>query len=250
VRYDLRPRSFIEILGLSVRLLGDRFAAVCSIVAVCLGSLLLSGNLLPKTLPTLRILFELATSAIILSIAQLAIARVIADAYFGTATTIVDALRSANKACAASLGTFVLVFTTSASAYVLLVLPLAYFAVGFALVSPVAVIEQLHGRAMLKRSRALVRGHWWRTAAIIMVPSMFNSFVAVLVHLVVDGVYSFDSLLVATTYVIGHVFIDIAAVVLYFDLCSRSGDFPLDIVSQAGARNGARDTGLEPQGIA
>ena len=33
------------------------------------------------------------------------------------------------------------------------------------LIGPIGVVEGVFGRSAMKRSRALVRGHWWRTSA-------------------------------------------------------------------------------------
>jgi hypothetical protein len=78
-----------------------------------------------------------------------------------------DIFRSYRRAFAKPgrlLGTLLLYYLVSIGGFILLIIPGIIFSVWFAFTPAVVVLEGIGGRAALRRSRALARGHFFRIA--------------------------------------------------------------------------------------
>lgn len=248
MRYDLRPRSFVEILDQSFRLLRDHFVSLAGVMVVLmvpytfvmsLFSPKAEGGARPDFGTTLIALgLTIVLMGFIAPLAQMAVTRTTADAYLGKSIGLADALRSGLKIYGSYVGTYFLMLLFVFGAMLLLVIPGVYLGVGYGLVGPVVVVEHIVGRAALKRSRALVQDNWWRTFAIVAVASLLNAVVAGAVNLVIGSVPLIGPLLVGVVQGVGGAFVAVVIVVYYFDLRCRKEDFDLTILAQQVGRDG------------
>src|SRR5262249_20222584 len=95
--------------------------------------------------------------------AQLVVNVVVADAYLGHPTSVGAAFKRASPMYLGYIGTTLLVGIALVPWFMLLLIPGIYFAVMWSLIGPIVVVEQLYGSKAMKRSRALVTGHFWPT---------------------------------------------------------------------------------------
>jgi hypothetical protein len=86
--------------------------------------------------------------------------RILSQAAFGVPGQPDEALRFAARRFGATLWISILVFVLLVVGFAALILPGIYVSTVFAVAFPVLVVEDLRGRAALKRSRELVKGHF------------------------------------------------------------------------------------------
>ena len=107
----------------------------------------------------------------------------------------------------------------------LVLVPVALFLVVWWSLLAVSVgVEGRPERGALRRSGALVRGHWWRTAAVVAVAVaglLTGPAVGVLVLLITGAAFNLVNMIAALVYVTALPFAAIALTYLYFDLRVR-----------------------------
>lgn len=166
-----------------------------------------------------------------LPLLQLANNLLIAGHYLSRPVPFSEALGRAKNLYVPFLGTTLLISLVVGLLALLLIVPGVYFAVCWALVGPIAAVEETFGTRALRRSRKLVRGYWLRTFGVPLVgalisvavnagASMAFAFLPV-VGSIVEGIIS------ATT----TAFLMVAGMVVYVDLRCRKEDFDLKLLA-------------------
>ncbi len=149
--------------------------------------------------------------------------------------------RSSLRFAAARLGPLIWLYTVYGVllflAFLALVVPGVYLFVAWALAVPVLLLEDVRGRKALRRSRELVKGRWWPTAAVLLLVTILAGIVQAgitgalvgvfaagggeVVDVVASGVANAVSSTLTTPFVAA------ATTVLYFDALVRKEAFDL-----------------------
>lgn len=114
----------------------------------------------------------------------------------------------------------------------LLIIPGIYLAVAFYMTPATVMLEDRVGWGALRRSRDLVRGHWWKTFGLLSVSMSIPLMICVLVVSVLIpvasegslGAFTFIGALLLSTVAL-PIFAAVVQVLLYYDLRSRRGNF-------------------------
>lgn len=106
--------------------------------------------------------------------------------------------------------------------------PLALvLAVRYAVAIPVLMIEDETVHGAMRRSRELVRGHWWRTAVLLTivvgVGVVSGPAVGVTLLFVSDASFAVINLIAGVVYTAAIPFVALVVVYVYFDLAARAG---------------------------
>jgi hypothetical protein len=170
----------------------------------------------------LGLVFTLAGFAVV----QAATARALVDVDAGRPATALTAYRAVLPRLATLVGALVILVAVALVLSVTLVLvPVA----AFLLVrwSLLAIVEGLEGGSaigVLRRSAYLARGHWWRTASILLVAVgalLLGPAVGVLVLLFTGAAFDLVNLIAALVYVAALPFAAVVTTYLYLDLRER-----------------------------
>lgn len=259
MNYQVRQLSFGEILDQSFKVLRDNFVVLTSIMAVFYVPYMLVTSLLRPSseagvpnLPDMRTMMVGLVGALVmlaaLPLTQLATTRAVSDAYLRAPTTLADAYRAALKLYLPYMGTCLLLGLALMGLMLLFVVPAIYFGVAWALIGPVAVVEGVFGGAAMKRSRALTKGHWWRTWAVFLVAVVIAGVVGAGVNAVFQAIPLLGPALVGLVQSIAGAYTSIVLVVLYVDLRCRNEDFDLQLLASqvAEAAGSGRRAALGP----
>jgi hypothetical protein len=114
--------------------------------------------------------------------------RAVAETYLGRKTTWRTSLGFAARRFHSILWIVTLGGLITVLGFFLCVIPGIYLAVAFAVALPVLMSEGERGTKALGRSRALVRGRWWKTALTLLVAGLLASIVSGLVSGAVSAV--------------------------------------------------------------
>jgi len=137
----------------------------------------------------------------------------------------------------ALLGSLVVGLVAGLLAATLILVPLAvFFAISWSLFIQVMLAEQTGPRRALGRSRALVKGHWWRTFGIIVAVALLAflpGFVLGWVGTAIGQNWS-TALAAALGGAISAPFVAIAQTLLYLDLLARKGNRMLEFTQGSG----------------
>ena len=156
----------------------------------------------------------------------------IADAYLSRPTTFQAALERAFSLFIRYLGTSLLMFIALFFLFFLLIVPGFYFAGAWMLIGPIGVVEGVFGTRALTRSRALVRGHWWRAVGIMTLGTLGSS----LASMGFSMLLSFIPIVAAVSSgLVQSVFATYATallIVLYLDLRCRREDYDLQLLAK------------------
>jgi hypothetical protein len=170
--------------------------------------------------------------------------RAIADSYLGRDTTAEESLRFAARHAGRTLLLTILLVVLLIPAFVALVLPGIWLTVAWSAAIPALLVEGLGGPAALKRSFALVKGHWWATCGRLVVAYILVSVVTGVVTLLplaltssVIADTSFGALLIehAANFVVSLMttpFIAAVTTLVYFDLRVRKEGFDLALLAE------------------
>jgi hypothetical protein len=123
-----------------------------------------------------------------------------------------------------AIGLFVVMWvllTTTA-----LLIPIAiWLAVRWCLLAPVATLEDRDGPAVLRRSRELVRGRWWRTASLVGLSAAISlgagPLIGALLIFVVDWPLGMLNVVAGLVYVAALPFVGLVTAYVYFDARTR-----------------------------
>jgi len=242
MRYRIERLSFGGALDQSFLLLRDHFVPMVSVFAAVLVPYTVCAQLLsvpdPVQAPGRMLgLFGLLLIFLgVMPLAQLTLNAMILDAYLGAPNDWRSALRRARSGFMAYLGTASLMMLALIPLMMLLFLPGVYFAICWSLIGPIAMLEQLSGRAALSRSRALVKGHFWRVFGMVLVTALVgavSTFLAsLLTHVPVLG-----ALVSGALQAVLSTFTAALLVVLYIDLRCRHENFDLRLLAAHIARS-------------
>ncbi len=248
--YQVRQLSFGEILDQSFRVLRDNFAVLTTIMAIFYVPYSLVMPLLkpraeagvpevPDFGAAMIGLAEMLLMFAALPLTQLAATRAVSDAYLNAPMTVAEAYRAALKIYARYMRTCLLVGLALLGAFFLLIVPALYFGVSWAVVGPVGVVESTFGRAAMKRSRALTKGHWWRTCGVFLVAFVIAAVVGAGVNSVLGAIPVLGAALTGLVQSIAGAYTSIVLVVLYVDLRCRHEDFDLQLLASQVAASAA-----------
>ena len=249
--YDIRPLSFGEILDRSFRVYIDNFMllfGISALIWIPSGIIMASAGLVGNTAASVLNLLFLVVVA---PLAQAALTVGIAEAYLGRPIDITEAFQSVRNILLPIIGTYflmglvfaipgvilgVLTYLLSPKVFgveiVLFVFVALYFAVGFALIGPVMIVERHFGFTALRRSRALVAGSWWLTLGILITASLIGNVPAAALRFVWGFIPIIGVILTAATQAVSSAYGMIAAVIYYFDRRCRTEDFDLRLLAE------------------
>lgn len=265
---SLRPLGVGEILDVSLKLAWRNFGTLARIVlfVVAPAQLLVAivdisafpdyrphGILLPTTqaqpLQTHQLWTALAGVLVTLVVSFLsgqfatgACFRAIAESYLGLASGWRSSLRFAARKFHSILWITILGVVLEVTGLLFCVVPGVYLAISFAVALPILMSEGQRGRRALGRSRALIKGRWWKTATTLgfawLLVAIVSGVISGLVSALVLSGATGEVELVGITTVSGIVaavvttpFVAAYHTVLYFDLRVRKEAFDLRLLA-------------------
>lgn len=220
--YDIRPLSFSEILERAFLLLRNHFALLVGIAAVVwipYGVMLGLGRIVALIG---GLLFLVAAPVM-----QVALTIGIAGAYLDREMTVGAAYEATRPIFGSIVLTYLLLYLLLLLCLIALLVPALYFGVCWALVGPIMIVERRFGMEALSRSRALVRGSWWRTLGIMLVAGLIAEVPAVMVGLALGLLPFIGQVVTAGVQAVTSTYAMAAAVVYYFDRRCRVEGFDL-----------------------
>ena len=169
--------------------------------------------------------------------------RAVAETYLGRKTTWRKSLGFAARRFPSILLIVILGGALTVVGFIFCVIPGIYFAVAFAVTLPVLMSEGQRGRRALGRSRALIRGRWWKTALTLLVAGLLAGILSGVVSAAVTALAIFNSHDPIALFFIAAVGGTAGAVVstpfsaayhtvLYFDLRVRKEAFDLRLLAE------------------
>jgi hypothetical protein len=177
--------------------------------------------------------------------------RALSAAYMGRQATAGDSLRFAFARLPALIGAYFLTTIALGVGFLLLIVPGIYLAVALTMILPALLFERIGAVDAFRRSLALVRGHWWRTLAILLVTAVIFVVLSLALGAAVGGLVSVVSgdseVVVAVLLTLVNILLSIvlypvvAAVltVLYYDLRVRHEGFDLELLAEGMGREPA-----------
>ena len=236
--YQIQRLSFGGVFDQAFRLMKENFLLLSAGFAALYVPMNLVQSLLSTEDPTALSGTRLAFSGILVLLAvafgplfQLAATIVIADAYLSRPTTFGVALSRAFSIFFPYLGTTLLFGLALIPLTLLFIVPGLYFAVAWMLIGPIGVVEGLFGTRAMKRSRDLVRGHWWRTFGTMTIGTIGSTIASMGFAMlfafipIVSAIFSGAVQAVFATY--GTALL----IVLYLDLRCRREDYDLQLLA-------------------
>ena len=134
-----------------------------------------------------------------------------------------------------TIGLFV-AFWVALTATTILIPVAIWLAVRWSLLAPVVELEDLSGRAALRRSRHLVRGRWWRTASLVGLSAVISlgagPLLGALLIFVVDAPLATLNLVAGIVYAAALPFVGLVTTYVYLDARTRTELEPVDHRSQ------------------
>lgn len=273
----LRPLGIGEMLDVAIKLYRRRFGTLVRAVAVIVGPIyallvIVQLSLIPTQddieaieavdpvtgMPEFDwgIVWAFIAGALVFGLAyflasQLATAasfRVVSAGYLGEDVEWRDSLRFAVGRLRSLVWLSFLLAVFIGFGFLLCIVPGVYLFGAYAVAVPVLLLEDLRGRAAMKRSRALVTGRWWPVVAVI----FLGMLLAQIVSSVLTGIFTIPlgsadnevaSILgnaVGSTLsaVVVTPFTAAVTTVVYFDLRVRKEGFDLELL--------AREVGVAP----
>lgn len=273
----LRPLGIGEMLDVAIKLYRRRFGTLVRAVAVIVGPIyallvIVQLSLIPTQgdieaieavdpvtgMPEFDwgIVWAFIAGALVFGLAyflasQLATAasfRVVSAGYLGEDVEWRDSLRFAVGRLRSLVWLSFLLAVFIGFGFLLCIVPGVYLFGAYAVAVPVLLLEDLRGRAAMKRSRALVTGRWWPVVAVI----FLGLLLAQIVSSVLTGIFTIPlgsadnevaSILgnaVGSTLsaVVVTPFTAAVTTVVYFDLRVRKEGFDLELL--------AREVGVAP----
>ena len=269
----LRPLGVGEILDVAIKIYRSQFGVLIKAVSVVLGPVFVLAGAIRLSIPADEDFFEatqpgatpefdggefwafLAGTILITLLAFVAAQvatgacfKAVGGAYFDEQPDWRASLQFARARLGSLLWLSFLFVIFLAPAFLACIVPGVYLYVAWAVATPVLLLEDVRGRAALKRSRALVKGRWWPTVAVLLLVAILTGIVQLVFLGLLAGVVSASDNEVAQAVAdaVGQTVSSAlttplsAAVltVLYFDLRVRREGFDLELL--------ARQIGVDP----
>ncbi|MDP9404842.1 MAG: hypothetical protein M3P85_16335 [Actinomycetota bacterium] len=266
----LRPLGVGEILDVAIKVYRARFADLVKAVAVAVAPIFVLGALIQLSVSSEETatapgeatsidagdlwafvagVFLVAVLGIVASqLASAASFRIVSGTYLDEHPGWRESLRFAVSKLRSLLWLSVVLGFFLVLAFIALLIPGFYLAVAWTVATPVLLFEGVRGRRALARSRALVRGRWWATLAVIFLSTVFSAvvqgmFAALFLAALRDGGSDAAVALAnAAANIAGSVittpFAAAVIAVVYFDLRVRKEGFDLELLT--------RRVGVEP----
>jgi len=242
--YAIQRLTFSGMLDQSFRLMRDHFIAITvpfialyvpySLTMEALGLSQLGAD--PRLILAMlwKLLVVLAVFVIAASYAQLIVTNVVADCYLARPISVPDAARRALGTFLPYVGTSLLATLALVPMIVLLItIPLAfYFGVSWMLVGAIVVVERRYGLDALKRSRALIKGHFWESFAVMLVAGLLVSMASGALSIAFSFIPIVGPVLNGVVQAITSAYLSAVLIVLYVDLRCRHEDFDLQLLAQ------------------
>lgn len=161
-------------------------------------------------------------SVIISAMLQAAILRAAALATIGDPVDPQESYRFGFKRLGSVILVSVLVGLAVIGGLILLVIPGLIFLVFLSVSVPVLIVENRRGTAALSRSWALVKGHFWHAAGVIIVAGLITGIVSGIIGSIGGNVWLVRWIFSAIGTIITAPFTALVSVLLYLDLRARS----------------------------
>ena len=262
---ELRPLAIGEILDVAIRIYRARFASLVKVVAVVVTPAAVLGALVQLSANTATDIVRtpgdtgadidldqvwaqfsafLVVGLISFIASQLATAaslRILSGAYLGEEPGWRESLRFAASKLGSLVWLAVLLGFFLVLGLMACFVPGIYLYVAWAVATPVLLVEDVRGRRALKRSRALVKGRWWPTAAVLLLSVILAGIVQLSLSGLLAGVVEagandvVDAVAQAVANSAGSVlttpFTAAVGVTVYFDLRVRKEGFDLELLA-------------------
>ena len=257
--YPIQRLTFSGMLDQSFRLLRDHFVAMTVPFialhvpyALSLEALGLS-NFGADPSAILGILWKflavLLVFVVAAAFAQLVVTNIVADCYLDRPISIGDAAQRALRTFLPYIGTSFLVTLAMIPLIVLIItIPVAvYFGVSWMLIGAIVVVEKLYGVAALKRSRALIQGHFWESFALMLVAGLLVSMASGALSIAFAFIPVVGPVLNGIVQAVTASYLTAVLIVLYVDLRCRHENFDLQLLAQQIAAPGGAAPAPLPQ---
>jgi hypothetical protein len=249
--YAIQRLTFSGMLDQSFRLMRDHFVAITlpfivlyvpySLTMDALGLSQFGADPRQILAVVWKLLTVLVVFVVAASFAQLVVTNVIADCYLARQISVPDAARRALSTFLPYVGTSFLATLALIPLIVLIItIPLAFFfGVSWMLVGAIVVIERQYGTKALKRSRALIKGHFWESFAVMLVAGLLVSMASGALSVAFSFIPIVGPVLNGVVQAITSAYLSAVLIVLYVDLRCRHEDFDLQRLAQQIAGPGA-----------
>lgn len=242
MRYEIRAMSAGEILDTGLRLVRTHFVPLVGISAIVnvplsvLQSVLgndatASAGAMSPTAMALAIV-TLLGFVVVAPIVQTAITVLLGDVYLGRETSIGAAFRRSLAIVLPVIGTSFLAGLLAIPAFLALLIPGIWFALGLSVLSPVMILERRFGMSAIRRSLALVAGNRLRALGIGVIVTVLSVALAAGTGLVGDASPWLSGLAVGLASSVTSAFAAAVFVVFYFEIRSRKEAFEIDGLSR------------------
>ena len=246
--YAIQRLSFSGMLDQSFRLLRDHFMAMTvpfvalhvpynlALEAIGLSQIGYKLGVDPSTILSIlwKLLVILVVFMVAAAFAQLVVTNVIADCYLARPLSLADAAKRSLRTFLPYVGTSFLASLALIPLIVLLItIPLAvYFGIVWLLVGPIVVVEHTYGPSALSRSRALIKGHFWESLALMMVAGLLVSMASGALGIAFAFIPVVGPVLNGVVGAITSSYLSAVLIVLYVDLRCRHEDFDLQLLAR------------------
>ena len=249
--YAIQRLTFSGMLDQSFRLMRDHFVAITtpfvavyipySLAMEALGMSQLGADPMRLLDVLWKLLIVVAVFMVALSYAQLVVTNVVADCYLARPISVADSARRALATFMPYVGTSLLATLALVPLIVLLItIPLAfYLGVCWMLVGAIVVVERTYGLAALKRSRALIKGHFWESFALMLVAGLLVGMASGALSIAFSFIPIVGPVLNGVVQAITSAYMSAVLIVLYVDLRCRHEDFDLQLLAQQVATQGS-----------
>lgn len=239
MRYQIQRLSFGGIFDQSFKVIRDHFVTLSlGFAAIYVPMQVASTMLQPETpgdfsFAKLGSLLGVTLLVLVLMpLFQLTANIAIADAYLSRPTSFGAAFARAKKLYMPYLGTSFLMGFAAVLLMLLLVIPGLYFMVCWMLIGPIAVVEGVFGTRAMSRSRALVRGHWWRSFGILFVLGLIGAAVSGVLGVLFAAIPLVGAILSGAVSGVIAAYDAVVILVMYVDLRCRHEDFDLQLLAR------------------
>jgi hypothetical protein len=135
------------------------------------------------------IVIELIVATLVIA----ACTKAVSDAYLDQPVDAAESLRFALRRLPAVLGVYILGYVGLIIAFILLIIPGIWLYVAWSVAVPALLIERLGPFRALRRSRRLVKGRWWGSAAVLIVATLMVTLIAGAIEALLIAVASLPS---------------------------------------------------------